>query len=62
MAKKKKKRVLKVKNIIILLCVFGIFVGGCYYILSMPIKNIYISGNNILNDKTRLVYIYNIKI
>ena len=51
MAKKKKKRVLKVKNIIILLCVFGIFVGGCYYILSMPIKNIYISGNNNVSDE-----------
>ena len=45
MAKKKKKRVLKVKNILIL-----IIISIIYYALIMPIKNIYIDGNNILSD------------
>ena len=49
---KKKKRVkFKVKNIIILLLVFFILFGCCYYFVMMPIKNIYISGNEKLNDE-----------
>lgn len=49
-AKKKKKRKLKIKNILILLLVILIFLGIIYYILQMPINNIYITGNNILDD------------
>ncbi len=49
---KKKKRVkFKVKNIIILLLVFFVLFGCCYYFVMMPIKNIYISGNEKLNDE-----------
>ena len=50
MAKKKKKRVFKVKNIIILLFVFLGIVFLIYYGLTMPVKNVYISGNEILSD------------
>ena len=49
-AKKKKKRVFKIKNIIILFSVFCMIVGLFYYAITMPIKNIYIKGNNILSD------------
>ena len=51
-AEKKKKRKLKfkVKNILILLAIILIFVGVIYYILQLPINNIYIIGNNILSD------------
>ena len=51
-AEKKKKRKLKfkVKNILILLAIILIFVGVIYYILQLPINNIYITGNNILSD------------
>lgn len=48
--KKKKKRVLKVKNIIILLIILGMIIGVFYYAITMPIKNIYIKGNNIISD------------
>lgn len=48
--KKKKKRGLKIRNILIFLLVvliIGIFI---YTAIKLPIKNIYISGNNILSD------------
>lgn len=48
--KKKKKRVFKIKNICILLCILVFIIGISYYILTMPIKNIYIKGNNIVSD------------
>ena len=50
MAKKKKKRVLKVKNILILVLIILIIISIIYYALIMPIKNIYIEGNSILSD------------
>lgn len=50
MAKKKKKRVLKVKNIIIILIVLILFVGIFYYAINMPVENIYIVGNEIVSD------------
>lgn len=49
--KKKKKRVLKLKKILIFLIVILILIEIVYYIIKMPIKNIYISGNTILADK-----------
>lgn len=54
MAKKKKKRKvrLKIKNILIFLSIILIFLAVIYYVLQMPIKNIYISGNKILDDET----------
>ena len=48
--KRKKKRKLKIKNIIIFLLVILIFCGLIFYIITMPIKNIYITGNKILTD------------
>ena len=50
MAKKKKKKVFKVKNVIILLLVLLTIIGLSYYTLTMPIKNIYIKNNNIISD------------
>ena len=49
--KKKKKRVLKIKNILIFLIVIIILSYLIYYALTMPIKNIYISGNKIISDE-----------
>ena len=49
--KKKKRRVLKVKNIILFLLLLSLISYLIYYILNMPIKNIYISGNNIVSDE-----------
>ena len=47
---KKKKRVLKIKNILIFIGILIIIVGLIYYIVTMPIKNIYIKGNKIISD------------
>lgn len=48
--KKKKKRVFKIKNICILLGILLILIVVIYYLITMPIKNIYIKGNNIISD------------
>lgn len=48
--KKKKKRVLKVKNLVIVLIVIAFVIGLFYYAITMPIKNIYIRGNKIISD------------
>ena len=48
---KRKKRKLKVKRIIICLLVLISLVLLFLYIKKLPIKNIYIVGNNILSDK-----------
>lgn len=48
--KKKKKRVLKIKNICILLGILLLLIGISYYIITMPIKNIYIKENKIISD------------
>ena len=47
---KKKKRVLKIKNICIFIAILISIIGLTYYIITMPIKNIYIKGNNIISD------------
>lgn len=49
---KVKKKKLKIKNILITLLIVILLILTGIYIINMPIKNIYISGNNILNDKT----------
>lgn len=49
--KKRKRRVLKIKNILLFLSVLLLISYLAYYILTMPIKNIYISGNNIVSDE-----------
>lgn len=49
---KKKKRVkFKIKNIILLLLILGILIIIGYYLVMMPIKNIYISGNERIDDE-----------
>ena len=50
MAKGKKRRVFKVKNILLLLLLFLGVVGLVYYGVTMPVKNVYIKGNYILSD------------
>ncbi len=50
MAKKKKKRVLKIKNIMIFLFIIVVLIGLFYYAITMPIHNIYITGNDIVSD------------
>lgn len=48
--KRKKRRKLKIKNIMILLLILTT-IGICiYYFVTMPIKNIYLKGNNIIPD------------
>ena len=48
--KRKKRRKLKVKNIIIFIVLLIILALSVYYLINMPIKNIYIEGNNITTD------------
>lgn len=50
MAKRKKKRVFKIKNIIIILVVFILLICLFWYFIRMPIKNIYVNGNNLVSD------------
>lgn len=56
MSKKKikvkvKKRKLNIKRIIIVLVLFIIVIFIIYYFVKLPIRNIYITGNNMLSDK-----------
>ena len=56
MSKKKikvrvKKRKIKVKRILICILLIIVFILSFYYISRLPIKNIYITGNNIISDK-----------
>ena len=48
---KVKKKKLKIKNIFIFLLFILIFISIIYYLINLPIKNIYIIGNNIVKDK-----------
>lgn len=48
---KVKKKKLKIKNIFIFLLFILIFISTVYYLINLPIKNIYIIGNNIVKDK-----------
>ncbi len=49
--KRKKKRVWKIKNIMIFLGIILIIVGLIYCGMVSPVKNIYISGNQIVSDQ-----------
>lgn len=49
---KVKKKKLKIKTIIITLIIIMLIVLVGIDFINLPIKNIYITGNNILNDKT----------
>ncbi len=48
---KVKKRKLKIKNILIFVFILILLISLVYYILHVRIKNIYITGNNIVSDK-----------
>lgn len=50
MAKKKKKRVLKIKNICIFLGTLILLGLLIYYIVIMPIKNIYVNGEKYITE------------
>lgn len=49
---KVKKKKIKTKNILVTIVILLLVVLTCIDIANMPVKNIYITGNNILNDKT----------
>ncbi len=49
-SKKKKRRVLKVRNIVIFLGIVLAMVGLFSYAITMPIRNVYIKGNQIVTD------------
>lgn len=50
MAKKKKKKKLKIKNILLCLILLSLIGYIFYYILMLPIHNIYVSGNEIVKE------------
>ena len=45
------KKKINIKKIIIAIIVILLLVFGVVYFIHMPVKNIYIVGNSILNDK-----------
>lgn len=49
---KVKKKKLKIKKLIITIIIFLILVLISIFCTKLPIRNIYITGNNIVNDKT----------
>ena len=46
------KKKLKVKNIAITIIILFLVISSIIDLINLPVKNIYITGNNILNDKT----------
>ncbi len=48
---KVKKRKLKIKNIIIFAIILVLLILGFIWIKNLPIKNVYVIGNDILSDK-----------
>ena len=51
MAKKKKRRKLKVKRLFLTLILIALIAYLGYYIVNMPIKNIYVEGNNYITEE-----------
>ena len=49
---KVKKKKLKIKNLLVTIIILMVIVSTIIDITKLPVKNIYINGNNILNDKT----------
>ena len=47
---KKKKRKLRIKNILIFIIIILIIIASIFYCITVPIKNIYIKGNKIITD------------
>ena len=50
--KRRKRRKLKIKRILLLLVILVIIGFAVYYLITLPIKNIYITGNKIIPDTT----------
>ena len=50
MARRKKKRGIEIKKIFVLLFLLIVVGGVFYYVIQMPIQNIYIKGNQIVSD------------
>ena len=50
MARRKKKRVISIKKMMTFILTLACLIGITYYLLTMPIKNIYIKNNRIVND------------
>lgn len=48
---KVKKKKLKIKNLLIFLLFIIVLIGIITHIIKLPIKNIYITGNNLVKDK-----------
>jgi len=48
---KVKRRKLKIKNIVVSFIILLIIIFSGLLIIDIPLKNIYITGNNILTDK-----------
>ncbi len=46
------KKKINFKKIVIALIIVGLLVLGVVYFVHLPIKNIYVTGNNLVNDKT----------
>ena len=46
------KKKLKIKNILITIVILFLLVSSIIDLTKLPVKNIYVTGNNILNDKT----------
>lgn len=49
---KVKKKKVKIKNLLVTLLIILLLVLVCIDFVKLPVKNIYITGNSILNDKT----------
>ena len=45
------KKKVNIKKIIVVIAIFALVVLGVAYIIHIPIKNIYITGNSLLSDK-----------
>lgn len=48
---KKKKRKIKYKNLLLIILVFGLISFSIYNLLMMPIKGIFVVGNNLVKEK-----------
>lgn len=46
------KKKLKIKNILVTIVIIFLLVSSIIDLTKLPVKNIYVTGNNILNDKT----------
>ncbi len=57
MKENKKKRKLRIKGLILILLIIYIIVTVIFYIINVPVKKIYISGNHYLKDNYLINYL-----